>query len=484
VLNASCSANSPLLDRAAIHSVRLASPLAYAWLMALGWIRPQLRTRQRPCNRSATAVQVTRRPAVTDLVATWTGWHANALRQALRMTNEEFAEHLDVSVRAVVYWRTRPEMVPRQGMQQILDVALQRAPELAQAQFRRLLAERDGAEPRGSAVASASADPAGLTEWLTATSTSDEEIDRIDRAMAALAEAHPLTPTGVLLTDARQLQAKVQRVLTGGRLRHRQERELLRVNGGMLAHISLLLSDLQASQAADDYGNAALLYLREAGASEAIAWYVLAKNARWSHRYVLAADLASQGLRRGSSGPMTVQLACYEANASALAGDASRAKAAMRYAEEQAAPLPTAQVTASPWSFPPERMTIFRLSVTLNTGDPDGALLAASDVGPSWEPDGAHVPAAWAQIRIGAGIACLLKDEPDGAAEQVRPMLDLPPGLRVATVTGWLGDLDRRLAGDRYRHVPIAAELRQEIREFTATALETQNVRLGQEDAK
>ena len=244
---------------------------------------------------------------MTDLVATWTGWHANALRQALRMTNEEFAEHLDVSVRAVVYWRTRPEMVPRQGMQQILDVALQQAPELAQAQFRRLLAERDGAEPRGSAIASASADPAGLTEWLTATSTSDEEIDRIDRAMAALAEAYLLTPTGVLLTDARQLQAKVQRVLTGGRLRHRQERELLRVNGWMLAHISLLLSDLQASQAADDYGNAALLYLREAGASEAIAWYVLAKNARWSHRYVLAADLASQGLRRGSSGPMTVQ---------------------------------------------------------------------------------------------------------------------------------------------------------------------------------
>jgi hypothetical protein len=63
-------------------------------------------------------------------------------------------------------------------------------------------------------------------------------------------------------------------------------------------------------------------------------------------------------------------------------------------------------------------------------------------------------------------------------------MLDLPPGLRVATVTGWLGDLDRRLAADRYVHVPIAAELRHEIREFTATALETQKAERGQEDAK
>src|SRR5215472_15480094 len=113
----------------------------------------QATTVQPQCNGSASHTET----AVTDLVATWTGWHANALRQALRMTNEEFAEHLDVSVRTVVYWRTRPQMMPRQSMQQLLDVALQRAPDLAQAQFRRLLAERDGIEPRGAVIASASA---------------------------------------------------------------------------------------------------------------------------------------------------------------------------------------------------------------------------------------------------------------------------------------------------------------------------------------
>jgi hypothetical protein len=217
-----------------------------------------------------------------------------------------------------------------------------------------------------------------------------------------------------------------------------------------------------------------MLYLREAGTSEAVAWYVLAKNARWSRRYPLAADLASQGLTHDASGSMAVQLACYEANTAALAGDASRARAAMRHAEEQAALLASTQVTASPWSFPPERMTIFRLSVALHTGDLDAALRAASEAGMAWNPAGPHVPAAWAQIRIGAGIACLLKDEPDGAAEQVRPMLDLPPAMRIATVTGWLADLDRHLADARYAHAPVAAELRQEIREFMTAALETQ----------
>lgn len=416
-----------------------------------------------------------------DLVITWTGWHANALRQALGMTNEEFAEHLAVSVRTVAYWRARPDIVPRQGMQQILDAALERAPELAHAKFQRLFAERgDRAQPRTSVVAPI-LDPARLTEWLTASDTSDAAIEGMDRVASALAEAHPHTPAGVLLSDARQLQARVQHVLVDGRLRHRQERELLRINGDVLAHMSLLLSDLNAPKAADEYGNAGLTYLREAGASEATAWYVLAKNARWGWQYVRAADLANEGLQHASPTPMTVQLACYEANAAALTGDASRARAAMRHAEEQAAELTAPEVSSSPWSFPPDRMTIFRLSVALHTGDLDGALLAAADIGPAWT-EGPHVPAAWAQIRIGAGIACLLKDEPDGAAEWARPVLDLPSGLRIATVTGWLADLDRHLAEARYARVPIVADLRQQISEFTITAPGTQDAS-GEEDS-
>ena len=62
-------------------------------------------------------------------------------------------------------------------------------------------------------------------------------------------------------------------------------------------------------------------------------------------------------------------------------------------------------------------------------------------------------------------------------------MLDLPPGLRIATVTGWLADLDRRLADDRYARVPLVAELRQQIREFTTTALGTQQAQRGEEDS-
>jgi DNA-binding transcriptional regulator YiaG len=56
-----------------------------------------------------------------QVIASWTGSHADALRQSLRMTNESFAEYLDVAVRTVANWRKRPEVAIQQASG--LDVA-------------------------------------------------------------------------------------------------------------------------------------------------------------------------------------------------------------------------------------------------------------------------------------------------------------------------------------------------------------------------
>lgn len=413
-----------------------------------------------------------------DIVASWTGERADLLRQALRMTNEAFAEHLGVAVRTVASWRTRPNIVPLPAMQEILDTALARASERARAQFQLLLAERERGNASIAAAAGSPApdDAASITGWLSATGTSDEAIGFIDRAATALAEAHTQLAPGIVMADVRRLQQTTQDLLRNGRPRHRQARELLRINGCLLAHLSLLLSDRSDYRSADEYGNAALLYQREAGASEVSAWYVLAKSARWQHRYAQASDLAHEGLEHSSIDAMRVQLACYEANASALCGDAQRARQAMTQAEEATAMLPTGQLTLSPWSFPEERMTIFRLSVALATHDPQRALQAAAATTADWK-SGLHVPAAWAQIGVGAGIAHLLQNELDGAAEAVTPMLALPPEFRIATVTGWLADLDRRLSAKHFASSPIAADLRQQIRDFSSAPPQEYGIR-------
>jgi hypothetical protein len=313
-------------------------------------------------------------------------------------------------------------------------------------------------------------DTASLTNWLTATSVSDEAISQLDRAAARLAARHALTVPAELLAEARQVHAGTQNLLTAGRIRHRQTRELLRINGDVLAHMGLLTSDLGNDAAGEEYASAALLHLREASASEAPAWYVLAKIARWRHQYAQAADLASQGLHHGATHAMRVQLACYEANTAAMSGDLHRAVNAMTLAEQTEDAITAGQMTLSPWSFPSERMTTFRISIALATANAADALSAAL----AWEAGHDYsrpcVRAAWVQIRIGAAIARLSMGAPDGAAQEVAPVLALPSQFRITTVTGWLADLERRISARRHDDSPIATSLREEIRDFIGSA--------------
>jgi len=70
-----------------------------------------------------------------QVVATWSGGHADLLRQAFRMTNESFAAHLGVHARTVANWRGNLDVIPRPAIQDILDAALERAPDRVKAQF-------------------------------------------------------------------------------------------------------------------------------------------------------------------------------------------------------------------------------------------------------------------------------------------------------------------------------------------------------------
>jgi DNA-binding transcriptional regulator YiaG len=70
-----------------------------------------------------------------QVIASWTGGEADTLRQALRMTNESFADHLGISARTVANWRKHHDIIPQSGMQEVLDATLERAPDRVKAQF-------------------------------------------------------------------------------------------------------------------------------------------------------------------------------------------------------------------------------------------------------------------------------------------------------------------------------------------------------------
>ena len=74
-----------------------------------------------------------------EVVDVWTGRHASALRIALRMTNEMFADTLGTAVRTVAKWNAQPDLVPVTELQRALDTELSRAPQDARARFTRLI---------------------------------------------------------------------------------------------------------------------------------------------------------------------------------------------------------------------------------------------------------------------------------------------------------------------------------------------------------
>ncbi len=75
-----------------------------------------------------------------EVVDEWTGRHATALRRALRLTNEAFAEQLGTAVRTVARWNADPDMVPVSDMQRALDTVFHRATDEVKSRFTMLVA--------------------------------------------------------------------------------------------------------------------------------------------------------------------------------------------------------------------------------------------------------------------------------------------------------------------------------------------------------
>jgi hypothetical protein len=81
------------------------------------------------------------------VVELWTGRLAGALRTALRLTNEGFAEELGTAVRTVAKWNAEPDLVPVTELQRALDTMLSRASDDAKSRFELLTAAPQSAVP-------------------------------------------------------------------------------------------------------------------------------------------------------------------------------------------------------------------------------------------------------------------------------------------------------------------------------------------------
>lgn len=100
-----------------------------------------------------------------QVIAKWTGGYADALRRAMHLTYEDFADFLTVSVRQVNNWHSRPEIIPQAKVQRILDRALDGAPDRVKAQFALLVSEENGNAAGIAEPFSISLDAMTSREW-------------------------------------------------------------------------------------------------------------------------------------------------------------------------------------------------------------------------------------------------------------------------------------------------------------------------------
>ena len=341
-----------------------------------------------------------------------------------------------------------------------IDNALQARGEIVQA------AARSGRRT-GSFRASA-AEAAEFMTWVTATNASDDAIEELTRTTEYLAGAHARMPAAKVLDEVLGVHRAVRAVLRGGRQRLAQTRALLRTDSALLAHACLLLGDLGQYEAARTYGSAALVCAQEAEADEGLAWTAMSKTARWQDSFTEAAGLAARGFGASARTPVRAELAYREANAIALFGDTPRAREALTRAIRVSEGLDDGGTSA--WSFSRGRQAIFTVSVCVHTGDPDGALHAAEEADAYWDGGGGKVTATWAQVRAGAAMAHLLKNSLDGAAGQLEPVLALSPDQRIRTVTGYLDEISGMIRAPRFAGSPLAAQLGEQITEFSVGA--------------
>lgn len=318
---------------------------------------------------------------------------------------------------------------------------------------------------------------ASLEGWLAITNASDNAVSGLADVALGLCEEHSKHPPSSLLSDVMRIHGQISNLLRAGKQRLWQTRDLYRIDAGLLAHASLLLGDLKSDRAAAAYGRAARLCAKEADANEATSLSVLAKTERWRLHFAESADLARRGYECSPPTPIRILLASQEANAAAFLGDTRRAREALNRAEDAACGSILPDSGTSAWSCPRPRQALFALSVAIQSGDPDAALRAAQMADSAWAAGDPWVAGTWAQVRMGAAIAYIMKGDLCRAQAEFVPAFTLAPEFRMATILGYTSQMNRRLQQRRFLGDDVAAEIREQIRVFNSAALSAHAVR-------
>jgi tetratricopeptide (TPR) repeat protein len=306
-----------------------------------------------------------------------------------------------------------------------------------------------------------------------------ETLAQLHDEIGGLADAYPRVPLTSLLGDLVDVQDTAFRILEDGRVRPAQAQELYLLAGiasGMLAKAS---HDLGDPRSAMTQARTAYVCAENAEHPSLRAWVrgLQSLITYWAGRPQDAAHYAALGEAHteGLHGTATVWLASLAARAHAMLGDADAARDAIRRAD-------TSRETVRPddldaygglLTFPRPRQLYYAAEAVVYLGD--NAEAAQAHAGAAVEAYRTAPREDWAfgdeaGARTNLAIARVAGGELEGAAEAVRPVLELPFEQRNFGIVVSARRVHEALCDTRFRTARAAIDVREQIEEFSATS--------------
>lgn len=295
----------------------------------------------------------------------------------------------------------------------------------------------------------------------------DELLDQV----VTLAHSYLSKPLREVHFDLLRVRDRAGALLRGRQLPS-QTRDLYLVAGSVCAMLANVGMDYGRTTAAQAQARAAWACAKAAGDPDLLAVIkgIQSSIAYWDGRPAEAARLAAAGLRHPAKGTAGVYLASLEARARGQLGDRPGTQAALEQASrlrERSGMDPIGGV----FGFPQAKQHLYAASAQVWLCEPDAAEQeATASLLCYQDPANTHSYGDEAGARLDLVVARLQGGRLDGAVDALRPVLDLPPHLRVASVNVRCARVLHLLRG-RFGDAPIGRAAIDEVTAYRESIL-------------
>ncbi|WP_406405107.1 hypothetical protein OH805_38365 [Streptomyces sp. NBC_00879] len=306
----------------------------------------------------------------------------------------------------------------------------------------------------------------------------DDTLDLLNDEVARLVAAYPREPLSTIWDDVLETQDQVFRLLEGGRVRPTQLRDL-NVTAAMLSFlVAKGFNDMEVPHQAMTMTRVAASCARDAEHPGLIALTDGLKSliAYWADKPEDAHHYASQGAQTAANlrGTVGLWLLGLQARAAAVLGDEESVRAVNQQAADRrdhVVPDDLDQLGGL-FTYAPEKQLYYSVEAEVLLGHGDAQLVAQAERAVQGFSDPASPNWAFGDL---AGSQCdlaltrLFSGDVDGAADAIRPVLNLPVSHRNNGIIVSAMRVRNALMSGSARTAVTARDLRAEIEAFPAS---------------